>query len=87
MHPSDRDEVDARFRRALAARGHLDHQYRIIHAADKSERWVHSKARIDYFPNGTPQRMVGIVRDVTVPGSLSNIAWPRSNATSVSATP
>lgn len=65
VHPSDLDELDAAFQQAVQVRGPFDHQYRIIHSADKSERWVHSKARIDYSLNGTPQRMVGIIQDIT----------------------
>ena len=64
VHPSDRDELDAYFRRTVASRGHFEHQYRIVHP-DKSERWVNSRARIDYAPNGTPQRMVGIIQDIS----------------------
>ncbi len=64
VHPSDRDELDAYFQRTVAARGHFDHQYRIVHP-DKSEHWVHSRARIDYAANGTPQRMVGVIQDIS----------------------
>lgn len=64
VHPSDRDELDAAFERAVATRGPFDQQYRIVHP-DKSERWVHSRARIDYAPNGKPLRMVGIIQDIT----------------------
>lgn len=64
VHPSDRDELDAAFERAVATRGHFEHQYRIVHP-DKSERWVHSRARIDYAPSGKPQRMVGIIQDIS----------------------
>lgn len=65
VHPADRDGLDAYFQRTVATRGHFDHQYRIVRPADKSERWVHSRARIDYAPNGTPQRMVGIIQDIS----------------------
>jgi PAS domain-containing protein len=65
VHPADLEGLDAYFARTTAARGGYDHSYRIIHGVDKSERWVHSKARIDYTPTGSPQRMVGIIQDVT----------------------
>jgi len=64
VHPSDRDELDAAFQRAVTTRGQFEHQYRIVHP-DKSERWVHSRARIDYAPNGKPLRMVGIIQDIS----------------------
>lgn len=65
IHPADLEGLDAYFARTTAARGAYDHQYRIIHGFDKSERWVHSRARIDYGLNGVPQRMVGIIQDVS----------------------
>lgn len=65
IHPADIEGVDAYFARTTAARGTYDHQYRIIHGGNRSERWVHSKARIDYARNGTPLRIVGIIQDVT----------------------
>jgi PAS domain S-box-containing protein len=65
VHPADREALDDYFRRTVATRGHFDHQYRIVRPGDKSERWVHSRARIDYAPNGTPQRMVGIIQDIS----------------------
>lgn len=65
VHPSDRAEVSAYLQQVLASRGHFDRQYRIIHASDQSERWVRSRARLDYAPNGTPQRMVGSIQDIT----------------------
>jgi PAS domain-containing protein len=65
IHPADVEGADAHFARTTAVGGNYDCQYRIIHGADKSEHWVHSKARIDYALNGTPIRMVGIIQDVT----------------------
>lgn len=65
VHPADRQELDDYSRRTVATRGHFDHQYRIVRRGDKAERWVHSRARIDYAPNGTPQRMVGIIQDIS----------------------
>lgn len=65
IHASDHEAVDAYLQRTVAARGNFDLQYRIIHGAEQSERWVHSRARIDYAPNGTPLRMVGSIQDIT----------------------
>lgn len=65
IHPSDHEARDAHLQRTLAARGNFDFQYRIIHGVDQSERWVHSRARIDYAPEGTPLRMVGSIQDIT----------------------
>jgi PAS domain S-box-containing protein len=65
VHPSDRESLDAHFQRAVEARGHFDHQYRIIHGTDKSERWVHVRGRIAPAANGAPLRMVGSIQDIT----------------------
>jgi len=65
VHPADRDELDAHFRRTVATHGNCDLQYRVVHPADKSEHWVHCRARVDYAPNGTPLRMVGIIQDIS----------------------
>lgn len=65
VHPADRDEMGAYLKGLLAARGHFDRQYRIIHASDQVERWVHGRARVDYAPDGAPLRMVGSIQDIT----------------------
>ena len=65
VHPSDRAEMETYLRELLAARQQFDRQYRILRAADKAERWVHGRGRVDYAPDGTPLRMVGSVQDVT----------------------
>ena len=65
IHPFDYEALDAYLQRTMAARGNFDYQYRIIHGIDQSERWVHSRARIDYAPDGTPLRMVGSIQDIT----------------------
>lgn len=65
VHPADRAEMEAYLNGLLATRGHFDRQYRIIHVSDQAERWVHGRARVDYAPDGTPQRMVGSIQDIT----------------------
>ncbi len=50
----------------------------------KAERWVHSRAHIDYASNGTPLRMVGIIQDI----SSARSAWgAASSASSAASTP
>lgn len=65
VHPADRAELETYLKGILAIRGHFDRQYRIIRATDKAERWVHSRARIDYGTDGKAQRMVGSIQDIT----------------------
>jgi PAS domain-containing protein len=65
VHPSDRAEMEAYLRDLLATRKQFDRQYRILRVADKAERWVHGRGRVDYAPDGTPLRMVGSIQDIT----------------------
>ncbi len=65
VHPGDRGDLEVYFQGALAVRANFDREYRVIRPSDKAERWVHSRARIDYGIDGTPQRMVGSIQDIT----------------------
>ena len=65
VHPADRAELETYLNGILAIRGNFDRQYRILRAADKAERWVHSRGRIDYGSDGKAQRMVGSIQDIT----------------------
>lgn len=65
VHPDDRADLDKYVQGTLAIRGQFDHQYRIVRPSDKVERWVHSRARIEYGHDGKPVRMVGSIQDIT----------------------
>ncbi len=65
VHPTDRHDLEAYFQATLAVRASFDREYRIVRPSDKAERWVHSRARIDYGSDGKPQRMVGSIQDIT----------------------
>ncbi len=65
VHPDDRAALDKYVQGTLAIRGQFDHQYRVVRPSDKVERWVHSRARIEYASDGKPVRMVGSIQDIT----------------------
>lgn len=65
VHPDDRAALEKYVQGILAIRGNFDHQYRIIRPSDKVERWVHSRARVDYSASGKAERMVGSIQDIT----------------------
>lgn len=65
VHPGDRAGLEKYVQGVLAIRGNFDHQYRIIRPSDRVERWVHSRARVDYSASGKAERMVGSIQDIT----------------------
>ncbi|WP_332673133.1 sensor domain-containing diguanylate cyclase [Aromatoleum sp.] len=64
LHPDDRDRVDAAVHAALAGDCDYDVEIRTIEPR-ASARWVHSKGRSTFGPDGAPLRMGGIALDIT----------------------
>jgi len=64
VHPCDRDRVAAFLSEHLQQNGELDHQYRIMRP-DGSVRWVRSRAFFVLNEWVKPQRIAGIVEDIT----------------------
>ena len=62
VHADDRNELDSRWREALAG-APFDHAHRIIVAT--AIRWVRQKAEIHRDGEGTPLRAIGIAQDIT----------------------
>ena len=62
VHPDDRQELQARWREALAG-APFDHAHRIIVAG--AIRWVRQKAEFQRDPDGLPRGAVGIAQDIT----------------------
>jgi PAS domain S-box-containing protein len=62
--PDDRGWVDARFREAIAGGGRWDFECR-IERADGERRWIWAQGKVDAGPDGRPEPMKGMVRDVT----------------------
>ena len=73
VHPSDRAEMETYLRDLLAARRQFDRQYRILRVADKAERWVHGRGRVEYAADGTPVRMVGSIQDITADRAAEHV--------------
>ncbi|MDB5425298.1 MAG: hypothetical protein JWQ29_2714, partial [Phenylobacterium sp.] len=64
VHPEDRARRDALLARSLEERADYDSEYRIL--LDGGEvRWVNVRGRVVRDVGGRPQRMTGIVMDVT----------------------
>jgi PAS domain S-box-containing protein len=66
VHPEDREAVAAAGRKATDPAGDGDYvaEFRTIWP-DGTIRWLRSKGRAEFAPDGTPQRMSGAVVDVT----------------------
>jgi PAS domain S-box-containing protein len=64
LHPEDRDRVRAELDAAVAGRGYLDVEYRLLRR-DGSVRWVHDVGRVVPAGEGRPLRVTGISRDTT----------------------
>jgi len=64
VHPDDRDWVDLQFLAAIT--NHTDHsaEYRVVYP-DGSVHWVLSRARGLYDETGQPQRVLGVLLDIS----------------------
>jgi PAS domain S-box-containing protein len=64
IHPEDRERVDAAFHRALKEHGEYSEEMRVM-LPDGALRWVLSKGRCSYDPEGKPLQVAGINLDIT----------------------
>ncbi|MGZ8457121.1 MAG: PAS domain S-box protein [Gemmatirosa sp.] len=72
VHEDDRERVAAVNAEAVAARSEFSIEYRTVDAAG-TERWSHTVARVlagTAGTDGTPERMIGVSRDVTAHRTL-----------------
>ncbi len=64
LHPDDRIIISDSVEKRLSGEGEYDVEHRII-LPDGSIRWVASKGGLALDEQGNPERMVGIVQDIT----------------------
>jgi len=64
VHPDDRDVLEHAILRCVGSREKHDVKYRAVRP-DGSIRWVHEQGDVVRDVDGTPWRMLGIVRDIT----------------------
>jgi PAS domain S-box-containing protein len=65
VHPDDKAWVNERFGGAVASNGAWDFTCRIRRANDGAERWISARGEVVTDAEGRPERMIGVVRDVT----------------------
>ncbi len=63
IHPEDRPAVEQAFHN-IGDTGEFDCEYRIVRA-DGTVRWVHDRARVAFDGSGRPERLDGVVTDIT----------------------
>lgn len=64
VYPKDRDRAVAELDHAIQVGRTYESEFRILHP-EGVLRWLSSRARITRHPDGSPERMVGVVYDVT----------------------
>ncbi len=62
--PGERKRVEQALSESLATLGHYGEEFRVIWP-DGSEHWLAASGRTFGFPDGTPERMEGVVSDIT----------------------
>jgi len=63
VYDEDLPRVEALLKEALAGDGDFEAEYRVCPAPGKP-RWVMARGRTGFRPNGTPERMFGVVIDI-----------------------
>ena len=65
VHPEDYDELWKSLETAKQDHLDFDREFRVVWP-DKTVHWLRSAGRFFYTANGVPERMMGVLRDVTV---------------------
>ncbi|WP_416674288.1 PAS domain-containing protein [Egbenema bharatensis] len=63
VHPDDRSQVETAFSNGMTT-GHFNLEYRICRM-DGAIRWIHDRGHLVYDDKGQPNRMDGILTDIT----------------------
>lgn len=64
VHSEDRRRLEKAFRQALISGESLDEEYRVVWP-DRSIHWIHSAGSFINNTQGSPVRMVGVLREIT----------------------
>ncbi|SDL14402.1 PAS domain S-box-containing protein [Catalinimonas alkaloidigena] len=67
VHPEDRPDTDAAVQQALRPEsgGLYEHEYRTVGLGDGQLRWIRSKGKVHFDPDGRPLWFTGITQDIT----------------------
>ncbi|AFZ30630.1 multi-sensor hybrid histidine kinase [Gloeocapsa sp. PCC 7428] len=64
LHPEDREGAEAALQRAMTEQTEYRHEYRTVWQ-DGSIHWVEARGSFSYNASGQPDRMVGVLVDIT----------------------
>lgn len=64
IHPDDRKVAETGIQQAMVNRTDYQNEHRLLHT-DGSYRWVQARGQFFYDEEGVPQRMIGVLIDVT----------------------
>jgi PAS domain S-box-containing protein len=64
VHPDDRDHVAEQVNRSVEQRAPYEIEYR-VRKPSGAIRWVSARGSAFYTPDGAPERMIGVVQDIT----------------------
>ncbi len=65
VNDADRPKLDHALRLLVEKNEKYDVNFRIIRASDGDERYVHSRAILEFDINGRPEKVVGTIHDIT----------------------
>lgn len=65
VHPDDRDGLRDEVEKALATEQGLHAEFRVVDGSDGAIRWLQCRGEVKRGSDGSPVRMVGVIRDVT----------------------
>ncbi|MHC4457800.1 MAG: ATP-binding protein [Planctomycetota bacterium] len=65
IHPDDRQTMDDVLKGLIESNQTYDTEFRIYRAADRTPRWIHSKAELRHDDNGRPVKVLGVIQDIT----------------------
>ena len=64
VHPDDRDAMRATLAKAIDGDGRYQAEYRVL-LPDGATRWLASQGRVEFGRDGRPERLQGVVLDIT----------------------
>jgi PAS domain S-box-containing protein len=65
VHREDRERVERALAKSLATLGHYDEEFRVVWP-DGSEHWLAVSGCTFGYPDGTPERMEGVITDIAI---------------------
>ena len=64
IHPEDRDEVNAAYQKSLEDKSPYQITHRLL-MPDGRIKWVEERCETKFAPDGTPEKSMGVVQDIT----------------------